>query len=56
MSGEDLPGQDEVGYRLYLREKLDAAEEDVREGRLVTHQEVVAETSRWFAESIDPGR
>ncbi len=35
---EDLPEHveiDEVLYRLYLREKLDAAEEDVREGRLV---------------------
>lgn len=50
MSVEDLPEQDEVRYRLYLREKLDAAEEDVREGRLVTHEEVVAETFMWFAE------
>jgi predicted transcriptional regulator len=50
VSAEDLPEQDEVGYRLYLREKLDGAEEDVREGRLITHEDVVAETSRWFAE------
>lgn len=50
---EDLPEQveiDEVLYRLYLREKLDAAEEDVREGRLVTHEDVVAETAKWFNE------
>ena len=49
---EDLPEpieMDEVLYRLYLREKLDAAEEDVRAGRLVTHEDVVAETSKWFA-------
>lgn len=49
---EDLPEpieMDEVLYRLYLREKLDAAEEDVREGRLITHEDVVAETSKWFA-------
>jgi predicted transcriptional regulator len=48
---EDLPEpieMDEVLYRLYLREKLDAAEEDVREGRLVSHEDVVAETSKWF--------
>ncbi|HEV2851211.1 MAG TPA: hypothetical protein VHC97_00250 [Thermoanaerobaculia bacterium] len=50
---EDLPEQveiDEVLYRLYLREKLDAAEEDVRDGRVVTHEEVVAETAKWFIE------
>lgn len=50
---EDLPESVEVEellYRLYLREKLEAAEEDVREGRLLSHEEVVAETSRWFSE------
>ncbi len=50
---EDLPEQveiDEVFYRLYLREKLDAAEEDIREGRLVAHEDVVAETAKWFIE------
>lgn len=41
---------DEVLYRLYLREKLDAAEEDAREGRVVTHEDVVAETAKWFTE------
>lgn len=39
---------DELMYRLYLRQKLEAAEEDVREGRLISHEEVVKETSRWF--------
>jgi predicted transcriptional regulator len=50
---EDLPEpieMDEVLYRLYLREKLNAAEQDVREGRVVTHEEVVAETAKWFME------
>lgn len=49
----DLPDQvetDEVHYRLYLREKLEAAEEDVREGRLISHEDVVAENERWFSE------
>ncbi|MCP4660548.1 MAG: hypothetical protein GY856_34545 [bacterium] len=36
---------EEILYRLYLREKLEAAEEDVREGRLVSHEDIVAE--RW---------
>jgi hypothetical protein len=35
-------------YRLYLREKLEAAEEDVREDRLISHEEVVKETTKWF--------
>lgn len=50
---EDLPEpveMDEVLYRLYLREKLNAAEDDVRAGRVVTHEEVVAETAKWFTE------
>ena len=47
----DLPEKvdiDEVMYRLYLRQKLEAAEKDVRRGRLVSHEEVVKETSTWF--------
>ena len=48
---KDLPEEvdiDEIMYRLYLRQKLDAAEKDVREGRLVSQKEVVKETSKWF--------
>lgn len=48
---KDLPEEvdiDEIMYRLYLRQKLEAAEKDVREGRLVSHEEVVKETSKWF--------
>jgi predicted transcriptional regulator len=48
---KDLPEEvdiDEVMYRLYLRQQLEAAEEDVREGRLVSHEEVMKETSQWF--------
>jgi hypothetical protein len=48
---EDLPEQvevDEVFYRLYLREKLTAAEEDVEAGRVLSHEEVTAETAKWF--------
>ncbi|MGB3459470.1 MAG: hypothetical protein WBB08_09310 [Halobacteriota archaeon] len=48
---EDLPERidvDELMYRLYLREKLEAAEEDVREDRLISHEEVVNETTKWF--------
>lgn len=39
---------DELMYRLYLRQKLEAAEEDVRESRLISHEEVAKETSKWF--------
>lgn len=48
---KDLPDEvdvDELMYRLYLRQKLEAAEEDVRKDRLVAHEEVIQETSKWF--------
>lgn len=48
---KDLPEEvdiDEIMYRLYLRQKLEGAEKDVREDRLVSHEEVVKETSKWF--------
>lgn len=50
---ESLPEQveiDEVIYRLYFREKLEEAEGDIQEGRVLTHEAVVAETGRWFTE------
>ncbi len=39
---------EELQHRLILRQKLEAAEEDVRAGRTLTHEEVVRETSKWF--------
>lgn len=48
---KDLPEEvdvDEIMYRLYLRQKLETAEKDVREGRIISHEEVVRETSEWF--------
>lgn len=48
---KDLPEEveiDEIMYRLYLRQKLDAAEKDVREGNLISHEDVVRESSQWF--------
>ena len=48
---KDLPEEieiDEIIYRLYLRQKLEAAEKDVREGQLLSHEEVIKESSRWF--------
>lgn len=48
---KELPDEvdvDEIIYRLYLRQKLEGAEKDVSEGRLVLHDEVVKETSKWF--------
>ena len=42
---------EDLWYRVYLFEKLNAAEEDARAGRVLTHDEVVAETARWFAEA-----
>lgn len=48
---KDLPEQvdiDEIMYRLYLRQKLELAEKDIQENRLVPHEKVVKETSQWF--------
>lgn len=50
---EDLPEEveiDELLYRVYLRVKLEEAEEDLRAGRVFSHKEVEAETARWFGE------
>ena len=41
---------EELQYRLYLRQKLEAAEEDVRSGRTLTHEGVVRESAGWFGE------
>jgi hypothetical protein len=41
---------DELIYRLYLRQKLAAAEQDVRRGRTFPHDEAVRESSTWFDE------
>ena len=48
---KDLPDQldiEEIMYQLYIRQKLETAEKDVREGRIISHEEVVRETSKWF--------
>lgn len=39
---------DEMMYRLYLKEKIELAEQDVKEGNLVSHDDVVKD---WFLES-----
>ena len=39
---------DEIMYRIYVRQKLETAEKDVREGRIISHEEVVRETATWF--------
>ncbi|MCK4763096.1 MAG: hypothetical protein KAW12_12950 [Candidatus Aminicenantes bacterium] len=40
---------DDMMYRLYLRQKLEAAEKDIEEGRVISHQDVIKETDNWFA-------
>ena len=45
---EEMPDPldlEELQYRLYLHQKLKAAEEDIRTGRTLTHDEVVQETA-----------
>ena len=48
---KDLPEQidvEELMYRLYLREKIESAEEEVKADRLITHNELLKEISSWF--------
>jgi predicted transcriptional regulator len=58
VNGPEPPSQGvtdtiEDRYLRYLREALRDAEDDVREGRTLTHEEVVSETAKWFAESSE---
>lgn len=46
---EDLPEQvdtEEVMYRLYLLEKIEAGETDIAEGRALSHEEAVQRLKR----------
>ena len=54
---DNLPEEvdlEEVHYRLYLREKLEAAEEDIAAGRLLSADEVAEEVGRWLTPSPGP--
>jgi hypothetical protein len=47
----DFPDEidiDEVIYRLYLKQKLETAERDILEGNIISHEDVIKETSQWF--------
>lgn len=39
---------DELIYRLYLQQKLEAGEADIRQKRLISHDKVLKESMRWF--------
>jgi hypothetical protein len=48
---EDMPAKvdiDELIYRLYLRKKIESAEYDVRKGHVMSHANIIKETSKWF--------
>ena len=47
---KELPEEvdiDDIMYRLYVRQKLDAAEKDLHDGAVISHEEVIKETSKW---------
>lgn len=47
----DMPDEiepEELMYRLYLKQKLEAGETALREGRVIPHDEVVRRTAQWF--------
>jgi hypothetical protein len=39
---------DEIIYRLYLKQKLEDAEQDIRNGNVISHDDVIKETEEWF--------
>ena len=41
---------EELQHRIYLRQKLEAAEQECDEGRTLTHDQAVAEAATWFRE------
>ncbi|MBU0951629.1 MAG: hypothetical protein KKH91_02200 [Elusimicrobia bacterium] len=47
----ELPAKvdiDELIYRLYLRKKIESAEEDVRKNRMISHENIIKGTTKWF--------
>jgi hypothetical protein len=45
---EDEVDPEELIHRLYLKEKLERAEEAVRSGDLLSHEELVERSQQWF--------
>lgn len=39
---------EDLQHRIYLRQKLEAAEQDCDEGRSLDHEQAVAEAATWF--------
>lgn len=39
---------EELQHRIYLRQKLEAAEHDCDEGRVLSHDQATAEAASWF--------
>lgn len=39
---------EELQHRIYLRQKLEAAEQDCDEGRTLSHDQALAEAASWF--------
>lgn len=39
---------EELQQRIYLRQKLEAAEQECDEGGTLTHEQAVAEAATWF--------
>jgi hypothetical protein len=47
----DMPEEidaDELMYRLYLRQKLEASEAAVEDGNVLSHEEVVRRSEEWL--------
>jgi hypothetical protein len=41
---------EQIEYHIYVQQKLARAEEDIREGRVIPHEEVVERMQKWRIE------
>jgi hypothetical protein len=46
----------DASYRLYMRQLVEEARQDVREGRVFTQEEVEREAARWHLSHAPAGR
>lgn len=49
---QHIPGEEidpeQLMFALYLKAKLDRAEADIEEGRIISHEELIRRSEQWF--------
>jgi predicted transcriptional regulator len=46
----DDASYEDIEYRIYLRRKIDQGLEDIRQGRVLSHEEVERRMAKWLGE------